>query len=64
MKRFLESNWQQIKARLCQKYDQLNEKDLTYSEGREEELIGRLQMKLDLAKDELINEFRQLITSK
>lgn len=62
MKRFLESNWRQIRNRLRQKYNQLTEKDLSYAEGQEEELLRRLQIKLDLAKDELINEFKDLIT--
>lgn len=62
MKRFIEGNWSQIKNRLRQKYDQLTERDLRYSQGQEEELLGRLQLKLDMAKDELINEFRNLIT--
>lgn len=62
MKRFLEGNWRQIKSQLRSKYNQLSEKDLSYAEGQEEELLGRLQIKLDLAKDELITEFKNLIT--
>ena len=63
MKRFLEGNWQQIKARLRQKYTHLADRDLAYSEGQEQELLDRLQVKLKMAKDELLSEFRKLITS-
>lgn len=38
----LSSNWAIAKAKLKQKYGQLTDNDLTYVEGREEELIGRL----------------------
>ena len=63
MRQFLEGNWRQIKHRLKQKYDQLTEKDLEYTDGNEGELICRLQRKLDLAEDELIIEFKNLITN-
>jgi uncharacterized protein YjbJ (UPF0337 family) len=41
--------WDQVKGRLKQKYGQLTDDDLTYSEGRDEELIGRLKERLGKA---------------
>jgi uncharacterized protein YjbJ (UPF0337 family) len=45
--------WDQVKGRLKQKYGQLTDDDLTYSEGRDEELIGRLKERLGKAEDEV-----------
>ncbi len=49
----LRGNWNQIKGRLKQEYGQLTDDDLKYEEGREDELMGRLQEKLGKSKDEL-----------
>lgn len=49
----LSGNWNQIKGELKQEYAQLTDDDLTYEEGREDELLGRLQKKLGKTKDEL-----------
>ena len=49
----LRGNWNQVKGRLKQEYGQLTDDDLKYEEGREDELMGRLQEKLGKTKDEL-----------
>lgn len=52
-------DWNVAKGKLKQKYGQLTDDDLVYSEGKEDELIGRLEKKLGVAKDNitrLINE--------
>ena len=36
-------SWNEVKARLKQKYAELTDVDLTYAEGKEDELLGRLQ---------------------
>jgi uncharacterized protein YjbJ (UPF0337 family) len=41
----IKGNWNQIKGNLKQKYSQLTDDDLTYAEGKEEELLGKLQEK-------------------
>lgn len=46
-------NWNQIKGKLKQEYGELTEDDLTYEEGKEEELLGRLQVKMGKSKDEI-----------
>ena len=45
--------WNEVKGRLKQKYSQLTDDDLTYAEGRDDELLGRLQKRLGKAKDEI-----------
>jgi uncharacterized protein YjbJ (UPF0337 family) len=52
-------DWKVVKGKLKQKYGQLTDDDLVYSEGKEDELIGRLEKKLGVAKENitrLINE--------
>ena len=41
----LKGNWNIAKGKLKQKYAHLTDSDLTYVEGKEDELIGRLQKK-------------------
>jgi uncharacterized protein YjbJ (UPF0337 family) len=38
----IKRNWNEIKGKLKQKYAQLTDDDLTFAEGKEEELLGRL----------------------
>ena len=50
---FLKGNWNKLKGTLKQKYAQLTDDDLKYVEGKEDELMGRIQKKLGLTKDAL-----------
>ena len=47
----LKGNWEKLKGTLKQKYAQLTDDDLKYVEGKEEELMGRIQKKLGLTRD-------------
>jgi len=42
----LKGNWNVVKGRLKQSYGELTDDDLTYSEGKDDELIGRIQKRL------------------
>lgn len=46
-------NWNQIKGKLKEEYGELTDDDLTYQEGKEEQLLGRLQEKLGKSKQEV-----------
>ena len=46
-------NWNIIKGKLKQQYGDLTDEDLTYVEGKEDELLGRLQRKTGRSKEEL-----------
>lgn len=61
MNLYLKGNWNIIKGKLKQKYSQLTDSDLIFTEGREDELTGRLQKKLGKTKAELIKEIDSLI---
>jgi uncharacterized protein YjbJ (UPF0337 family) len=53
----LKGDWNQLKGSLKQKFGELTDDDLLYTEGEEDELLGRLQKKTGKAVDEL----RQMI---
>ena len=46
-------SWNEVKGKLKQKYAQLTDDDLTYAEGKDDELIGRLQKKLGKSAEEV-----------
>jgi uncharacterized protein YjbJ (UPF0337 family) len=49
----IKGNWNEIKGKLKQKYAQLTDDDLTFAEGKEDELLGRLQQRLGKSKEEV-----------
>ena len=49
----LKGNWNEIKGKLKQKYAQLTDDDLTFAEGKEEELMGRLQQRIGKKKEDI-----------
>lgn len=49
----LKGNWNVAKGKLKQKYGSLTDQDLTYLEGREDEMLGRIQQKTGASRDEL-----------
>lgn len=52
--------WNEIKGRLKQKYGDLTDDDLTFAEGKEDELYGRLQKKLGKTKEEIREEIERM----
>jgi uncharacterized protein YjbJ (UPF0337 family) len=46
-------SWNEIKGKLKQKYAQLTDDDLKYVEGKDDELLGRLQQKLGKSAEEV-----------
>lgn len=52
--------WNEVKGKLKQKYGELTDNDLTFAEGKEDEMLGRLQTKLGKTKDELRKEIAEL----
>jgi uncharacterized protein YjbJ (UPF0337 family) len=49
----MKGNWNEIAGKLKQKYANLTDDDLLFKEGKEEELVGRLQQKLGTTKEEV-----------
>ncbi len=48
--------WNEMKGKLKQKYAQLTDDDLIFLEGKEDELLGRLQIRLGKTKEEIMKE--------
>jgi len=49
----LKGNWNIIKGKLKQKFANLTDDDLQYVEGKEDELIGRIQKRTGKTKEEV-----------
>jgi len=60
MKLQMKGNWNEIKGKLKQKYGQLTDDDLAFADGKEDELLGRLQTRLGRTKDELRAEIEDM----
>lgn len=55
----IKGNWNEKKGKLKQKYAELTDNDLQYAEGKEDELIGRVQQRLGTSKEEARNIIRR-----
>jgi len=60
MKLQMKGNWNEIKGKLKQIYGQLTDDDLAFADGKEDELLGRLQKRLGRTKDELRAEIEDM----
>jgi uncharacterized protein YjbJ (UPF0337 family) len=49
----IKGNWNEIKGKLKQKFSLLTDNDLLLVEGKHDELLGRLQIKLGKSKEEI-----------
>ena len=57
MNKFIfKGTWNEVKGKLKQKYAELTDDDLTYAEGKEDELLGRLQKRTGRTQEELRRE--------
>lgn len=56
----IKGNWNEVAGKLKQKYANLTDDDLLFKEGKEEELLGKLQKKLGKTKDEICNLIEKL----
>jgi uncharacterized protein YjbJ (UPF0337 family) len=49
----LKGNWNEQKGKLKQKFAQLTDDDLMFAEGKKDEMLGKLQIKLGKSKEEM-----------
>jgi len=56
----IKGSWNEVKGKLKQKYGQLTDDDLVFAEGKEDELLGRMQNRLGRTKEELRSELEQM----
>ncbi len=48
----IKGNWNELKGKLKQKFATLTDDDLLFEEGKQDELYGKLQIKLGKTKEE------------
>ena len=53
-------SWNEVKGKLKQKYARLTDDDLTFAQGKDDELLGRLEQKLGKTKEALRMEIESL----
>ena len=56
----LKGRWNELKGKIKQEHGDLTDDDLRYEEGKDDELFGRLQIKLCKTKDEVVSWIRSL----
>ncbi|MFN8298083.1 MAG: CsbD family protein [Chitinophagales bacterium] len=56
----IEGKWNEIKGKVKQAYADLTEDDVRYEEGKEDELLGRLQQKTGKQREELVTWINSL----
>ena len=49
----LKGGWNELKGKIKQAYGDLTDDDLTYQEGQEDEMWGKVQQKTGKTKDEI-----------
>ena len=56
----LKGTWNQVKGKAKQAYADLTDDDLLYEEGKEDELVGRLQKKTGKTRDQVVDWLNSL----
>lgn len=56
----LKGSWNELKGKVKQQYADLTDDDLLYEEGKEDELVGRLQTKTGKTRDQVVDWLNEL----
>ena len=56
----IKGKWNEIKGKVKQAYGDLTEDDLTHEEGKDDELLGKLQQKTGKGRNELVKWINSL----
>lgn len=59
----IKGDWNIIKGKLRQKWADLTDDDLQFVEGKQEELVGRIQKRTGATKDEVERSIRECCPS-
>ena len=60
----INGNWNELKGKVKQHWGSLTDDDLTYKEGREDEMIGKIQKKTGEAREQVIKYINGLSIQK
>jgi len=53
-------SWNEVKGKIKQRWGDLTDDDLTFQEGKEDELIGRIQRRTGESREEVIRYINSL----
>jgi len=56
----LRGGWNELKGKIKQAYGDLTDDDLVREEGKDDELLGKLQQKTGKSRDELVKWLNEL----
>lgn len=56
----LAGHWNEVKGQIKQKYANVTDDDLLYEKGKEDEFLGKLQLKLGKSKQDLADWIEKL----
>ena len=56
----IKGGWNELKGKIKQAYGDLTDDDLTHEEGKDDELLGRLQQKTGKTRDDLVKWINSL----
>ncbi|HEY0245187.1 MAG TPA: CsbD family protein [Mucilaginibacter sp.] len=56
----IKGGWNELKGKVKQAYGDLTDDDLIYEEGKDDELLGKLQQKTGKGRDELVKWLNSL----
>ncbi len=56
----IKGSWNELKGKAKQEYGELTDDDLAYEEGKEDELVGRIQNKLGKTREEVVDWINSL----
>jgi uncharacterized protein YjbJ (UPF0337 family) len=59
-KEIVKGSWNEQKGILKQRFAELTDNDLLFAEGKKDEMIGKLQIKLGKTKEEMEQIFQEL----
>ena len=60
----IKGNWNIAKGKLKQKFAQLTDDDLQFVEGKEEELVGRIQKRTGQAREQVLKIVDECCTNR
>lgn len=56
----IKGSWNELKGKVKQAYGDLTDDDLTYDEGKEDEMLGKVQKKTGKTRSELVEWINSL----
>ena len=59
----IKGNWKQFKGKVKEKWGKLTDDDLEIIEGRADQLVGKLQERYGIARQEAEKQYREFIDS-